>query len=83
MAHSVPILRAKFRAALARPASGEDDDQVLGVVLVGEPLGEHRCCRHVVDRNVEETLDLAGVEVHGEDAVDADRLEGLEVTTRR
>ncbi len=56
---------------------GGDDHQLIAQFLVGEPLGQHRHRRHVVDRDVEEALHLAGVQVHGEDAVDADALEAL------
>ena len=35
------------------------------------PLGQHRDRGEVVDRHVEEALDLTGVEVDGDDAVDA------------
>ena len=56
-----------------------DDYQVPGVVaeLVLHELGEDRHGGHVVDRLREEALQLAGVEVHGHEAIDSDRLERL------
>ena len=63
-------------AGRLHPAGVRGDDHQLFVhFLVDEPLGQHRHRRHVVDRDVEEALHLARVEVHGEDAVDADRLQ--------
>ncbi len=42
---------------------------------VVEVLDEERQRRHVVDRDVEEALDLSGVQVHGQHAVGAGELE--------
>ena len=39
--------------------------------------------RQLVDRDVEEALDLAGVQVHGQDAVGAGRLDQVGQQTRR
>ena len=63
-------MRAKLRVVHATGV-GRDDHRLLLEALVGDPLGEHRHRGHVVERDVEEALDLAGVEVHGEDPVDA------------
>ena len=43
--------------------------------LVAEVLREHRQRGHVIDRDVEEALHLARVQVHREDAIDAGGLE--------
>ena len=43
--------------------------------MVAEVLREHHQRGHVVDRLLEEALDLAGVEVHRQHAVGAGRLE--------
>ena len=51
-----------------------DDDEVLQAE-VAEVLGEHEQRGHVVDGLAEEALDLAGVEVHRQDAVGAGALE--------
>ena len=53
---------------------GRDDDEVLQAEVV-EVLREHHQRRHVVDRDLEEALDLAGVEVHRQHAVGAGGLE--------
>ena len=53
---------------------GRDDDEVVEL-QVGEVLREHEQRGRVVDRLGEEALDLPGVQVHGEHAVDAGRLE--------
>ena len=45
------------------------DDAVTRDAEVAEVVGEERKGGHVVDRDLEEALDLAGVKVHGEDAV--------------
>ena len=65
-------LAGELRASRIR----RDCDPLLVVAeQVAHVLGEHRHCRHVVDRLVEETLYLAGVQVHRQDAVDARGLE--------
>ena len=48
---------------------------LLAEVQVADVLREHRHRRHVVDRDLEEALHLAGVEVHRQHAVDAGGLE--------
>src|SRR5690606_8515978 len=48
-----------------------DDHQVLEA-LVLDVVGQHRRAVDVVHRHVEEALDLVGVQVDGEHAVDAD-----------
>ncbi len=47
-----------------------DDDEVFKISTL-DVVEDDRGCVEVVDGDVEEALDLAGVEVHGEDAVDA------------
>jgi len=51
------------------------DDVLTGEPEVAEVRREELQCRHVVDRDREEALDLAGVEVHRQDAVDTRELE--------
>ena len=78
--HDGPVgadLAGEVAGDLDAAGVGADDHQLLVEVLVDEPLGEHRHRGHVVDGDLEEALDLAGVEIHGEDAVGADRLERL------
>ena len=58
-----------------RPVSGDDRGDRLLEVEVANVLREERDRRHVVDRDVEEALHLAGVEVHREHAVGAGGLE--------
>ena len=53
---------------------GDHDQVVQGVVLL-DVLRQNRHGVHVIDRAVEEALDLVGVEVHGDDAVSAGGLE--------
>ena len=53
-----------------------DDNQVVGVeVHVVVVLAKQRQCGQVVNRDIEEALDLALVQVEGDDAVDAGALE--------
>ena len=55
---------------------GGDDNQVVGVeVHVVVVLAKQRQCGQVVNRDIEEALDLALVQVEGDDAVDAGTLE--------
>ena len=78
--HHRPVaadLAGEVAGGLHPAGVGGDDHQLLVEGLVGEPLGQHRHRGHVVDRDVEEALDLAGVEVHRQHPVDADRLEAL------
>ena len=58
---------------LDAPGVGRDHDQFVGVGVGLEVLLEHRRRDQVVDRDVEEALDLAGVEVDREDPVGARR----------
>ena len=53
----------------------DGDDAVAGEAEVAEVPGEQRQRGHVVDRDREEALDLAGVQVHREHAVGAGELE--------
>ena len=63
---------ANRRASLPPPASGRDDrDPVARVELPGHVVGEQRHRGEVVDREVEEALDLTGVQVDGHDPVGA------------
>ena len=54
---------------------GRHDDEVLGQVLLAIQFDQHRHGREVVDRAVEEALDLAGVEVDRDDALGPGGLE--------
>ena len=57
---------------------GGDDDQVLGVeVHVVVVLAKQRQCGQVVNRDIEEALDLTLVQVEGDDAVNAGALEQI------
>ncbi len=60
--------------AHATGVGGDDDHVVVGVVL-GDVAGQQVLRPHVVDRAVEEALDLVGVQVDGEDPVGAGGLE--------
>ena len=62
------------RDPLGAPGVGADDAGVppLGYVLL-DPLEHGRLRVEVVDGNVEEALDLGGVQVHGDDLVGARR----------
>ena len=51
------------------------DDALAGQPEVAEMPGEERQARHVVDRDREEALDLAGVEIHRQDTVGAGQLQ--------
>ena len=54
---------------------GGDDGAVLGAVVGAHVLRELDLRVHVVDRAVEEALDLIGVQIHGDDAVGTRGLE--------
>ena len=62
---------ANRRASLPPPASGATTVTASPGSACDEVLHEHGHCREVVDREVEEALDLAGVQVDGHDAVGA------------
>ena len=64
MARSQPSCLASARAHHAADV-GRNDHQVLVVLLV-QVAQQHRRGVDVVHRNVEETLDLVGVQVHGQ-----------------
>ena len=59
------------RSLLRTRRGRRDDDRFAAGCDLAEPVGEHRQRGHVVDRDVEEPLNLAGVKVHGQDAVGA------------
>ena len=59
----------------------DGDDAVAREALVAEVLREERQRRHVVDRDGEEPLDLARVQVHREHAVDPGHLRGSSATS--
>ena len=59
---------------MTRPASGETTTRSSSPRSL-EVLGQHEHRGHVVDRDLEEALDLAGVEIHREHAVGPGRLE--------
>ena len=74
------IARSQFGLLGQRPGAhhaadvGRDDHQV--VVALRLQVGQqHRRGVDVVDRDVEEALDLVGVQVHRQQPLDADRLE--------
>ena len=69
MASGASSSSAKVRARLAKPEV-RDHDQVLDVLLA-EVAGEQVDGGQLVDRDVEEALDLALVEVHRQEAVGA------------
>lgn len=48
---------------------GRDDDTVLDVQVLADPSQDGGLCVEVVHGDVEETLDLRGVEIHGDDMV--------------
>ena len=59
-----------------RPAGiRADDDGVLDADVVADPAQHARLGVQIVDGHVEEALDLAGVQVHGDDVVAAGRLQ--------
>ena len=60
---------------LHAPGVGGDDDEVLVAEPVDHELGQDRHRGHVVDGLREEALDLARVQVHGHQPVDAGGLE--------
>ena len=62
---------------------GGDRDELLGQAEVAEVLREHRQRSHVVDGHLEEALHLARMEVHGEHAVGAGRLDHVGDELRR
>lgn len=53
---------------------GTDDDTVADVEVLTDPLEHTGLGVQVVDGHVEEALDLAGVEIHGDDMVAASSL---------
>ena len=57
----------------AAGVGGDDDGAFSAQAHVAEVARKHRQRRHVVDGAVEEALDLAGVKVHRQDAIDAGR----------
>ncbi len=74
IARSAPIFCGELLVQLDPAGVRRDDNQILEPEI-GEVLGEHEQRGHVVARLLKETLDLAGVQVHGEDPVDPGRLE--------
>ncbi|MEZ5182645.1 MAG: hypothetical protein R2702_12350 [Acidimicrobiales bacterium] len=56
-------------AAFTPPGAGRHDDQLVGVAGRLAAVDEDGHRREVVDRDVEEALDLAGVEVDRHDPV--------------
>ena len=76
IAKSASIISANRTASLRAAGVGRDrDDAVAGEAEVAEVLREERQRGHVVDRDREEPLDLAGVEVHRQHAIGAGELE--------
>jgi hypothetical protein len=59
------------------------DDRRSPEVLAREVVRQDRHGRHVVERDLEEPLDLALMQVHREDAVDLGRLEQRSDQARR
>ena len=66
-----PRQLANRRASLPPPASGDDDRDVAVDAARARYSASTRHRGEVVDREVEEALDLAGVQVDGDDAVGA------------
>ena len=76
IAKSASSISAKRTATFARPASGATETTSVAVEAeVAEVPREERQRGHVVDRDREEALDLARVQVHRQHAVDAGELE--------
>ncbi len=76
IANSDSIISAKRSACFARPVSGETETTPSPCEAeVAEVAREERQRGHVVDRDREEALDLAGVEVHRQDPVGAGDLQ--------
>ena len=76
IAKSASIISAKRTAHLRAAGVRRDrDDTLAGEPQVAEVLREKRQRGHVVDRDREEALDLARVEIHRQHAVDARELE--------
>jgi len=50
---------------------GGDDHDVLVAMAPDDIFADHRCAIEIVGRDIEKALDLAGMEVHGQDAVGA------------
>ena len=73
IASGQPSLSLQMSATRTRPMSGRDDGEVAQVELVLEVVQQHRHREEVVDRPVEEALDLRGVQVDGHDPVGAGR----------
>lgn len=60
---------------LRAPCVWADDDGILYFEVVPDPLQRAWLRVEIVDGHVEEALDLAGVQVHGDDMVAAGRLQ--------
>ena len=67
---------------LAEADVGGGDDQV-GDLLLAEVIGQDRHGVEVVDRDLEEPLDLRAVQVHRQDPVGPGRLDGVGQTRAR
>ena len=63
-------------ACLPKPDVGRGDDQV-GDLLLAEVFDEHRHGVEVIDRDLEEPLDLRAVQVHGQDPVGPGGLDAI------
>ena len=75
IASGTPSLSLQMSATRTRPMSGETTVRVGRVELALHVLEEHRHGEQVVDRAVEEALDLRGVQVDRHDPVGARGLE--------
>ena len=78
-------MQAIGKHARARDAAEvwrHDDCVVKGVILL-EIFGEHRRRRQMIDRNIEEPLNLPSVQIDGNDAVRARRLDQIRYKLRR
>src|SRR5471030_345784 len=79
IAKSASIISAKRTACLAR----NGDDALAGESQIAEVAREEGQARHVVDRDLEEALDLAGVQVHRQHAVGTGELKHVGDEARR
>ena len=73
MARLAPSRLEKARARSTPPASGDTTTVPAAVAERAQLLDQHRHRVQVVERDVEEALDLTGVQVHRERAIGTGR----------